>query len=495
MPEASFGPYRELTRIAVGGSAEVFKARDGRNGELVALKVMLPSSGAVADFAQEALLQKQLRHPNLVAVHEQGVVDGLPFLALEYVDGPSLATVLAERKLSVATALHIALRVLDALSAVHDARGSDGKPLEIVHRDVTPQNIMFASHGEVKLGDFGIAKSRAATRTRTGMIKGKLGYLAPEQVTQSAVDARTDLYQLGLVLFEMLCGVPYFGDMNELELLRAAEAPEPKRPSAYGAPTSVDAVVQRALKRFPEERYASADAFASEIASVATTLEAPDLSFVRSAEPCPRVKARARVGIVVAVSAVLAVAGGLATAVLGSRAAMVTSAPAEVAPSAAPVSNETLAPPTLAEAPAAPPKKARQTKRDTPQSLAAAPMTEAERQPSVEPSRDILEPCIERLRTRGIATSDLPAALQRDLENPAADKAALCAQLDAMTVDRAVVERKLTRLQSAIDRLAPDDPRRPALKGIARDTLQTLLDGNVPRTNEKLRELERLLAR
>ena len=495
MPESTFGVYRELTRIAVGGSAEVFKARDSRTGELVALKVMLPRSGPTEGFDEEARLQQQLRHPNLVAVREHGVVDGQPYLALEYVDGPSLAAVLATRRLSAATAVHVAVHVLEALSAVHRARGRDGAPLDVVHRDVTPQNIMFDADGSVKLGDFGIARSRLANRTRTGMIKGKLGYLAPEQVTQSAVDARTDLYQVGLVLFEMLCGVPYFGEMSELDLLRAAEAPEVKQPSSFGAPVALDAIVAKALKRFPEERYASADAFARELAAVASALGPPDLGFLTTVAARPPERRPRGSAWMLVVAACVTLVGG-AAAMFARRQVTPLASPVAVALTAAPTEVQTpisppAPPPVTIEAPSGPPRKTRPAKREP----TVTPLPEPTAAPEPEPPRDVLAPCLERLGARGIAIVDLPAPLRRDVTDPSADKAELCERLDAVTVDRAFVERKLARLQGAIDRLPPDDPRRPASKGIVRDTLQTLLDGNVARTNEKLRELEKILAR
>lgn len=524
MPESRLGCYRDLTRIAVGGNAEVFRARDERSGELVALKVLLPHTGEDLrdQVLREARLQESLRHPNLVAVREHGVTDGHAYLALEYVDGPSLAAVLAGRRLSPATAVHIARGVLAALAAVHGARDAAGAPLDIVHRDVTPQNIMFDREGRVKLGDFGIASSRGAARTRTGMIKGKLGYLAPEQVTQSRLDARTDLFQLALVLFEMLCGAPYFDGLSELELLRAAEAPVSKRASAHGAPPVLDAVLQRALQRFPEERYASADAFARDLAALAPELGQPDLSFATDTAGAPPVPAltgatstsenpwrRRALVLTLGVAAVVAAVAlrfsqqdaGRETVAppLEPRASEPSAAPSE--PSLPTVSSAADTPPPPSDVPRASPKKARAARVETapPSTPTAAPVPDAPPPPSAERLQD----CIGRLAQRDIAIVDLPPELRRELvqaraaspDGSATDQQALCAKLDAVTVDRALVERKLTRIQSRIGALAADDPRRPDLARLTRDTLQTFLDGNITRTNEKLREVDRLLAR
>ncbi len=514
MAEASFGDYRDLVRIAVGGSAEVFAARESRSGARVALKVVLPGARHALEegFAEEARVQERLRHPNLVRVLGHGVAQGRPYLSLELIEGPSLATLLARGRLTAGTALHIALGVLEALKVVHEARDADGTPLEIVHRDVTPQNIMFQRDGTVKLGDFGIARSRIAARTRTGMIKGKLGYLAPEQVTQSTIDARTDLYQVGLVLFEMLCGVPYFDGMSELDLLRAAEAPVSKRPSDFGAPDVTDALVQRALMRFPEERYASAAAFADAIRRVAATIEPPNLDALRVpgetllSAPTPR---RARVGLAFGlVGGLVLTALAIATVIeRGEPTPARTEAAADNAPAPGPAAiapetpaplETTAAPTTVITPPPVPSRKSRGPKRETPPAVAPPspePAPAPVPAPVNQPPTDSLAPCLTRLEARDIAVADLPETLKRELKNPASDKQLLCAKLDAVTIDRPLVERRLARIQAAIDRLDANDERRPGLKGIARDTLQTLLDGNVARTNDKLRELEQMLGR
>lgn len=494
MIEQDFGNYRPLERIAVGGNAEVFKARDARTGTFVALKVLLPGAGT-DNLEAEARLQRRLRHPNLVAVRDYGVAHGRPYLALELVEGPSLATVLATHRLSVSTALHIAIEVLEALAAVHALRDVDGSPLDVVHRDVTPQNIMFEAGGRVKLGDFGIARTRGATRTRTGLVKGKLGYLAPEQVSLSSVDARTDIYQVGLVLFEMLCGKPYFGELSELELLRAAEVPTPKLPSDHGAPVDTDPVVQKALMRFPEQRHASATAFITELKRVALLHGEPDLSFLPTSKRRTVSRSRRTAKMVVGASAI---AITTVISLFAIRQREVPTEPASAAPS--PIADQQ--PAELPRALVAPdaPTVVPPARRTRPARREDAPIpTVAEIPRPIDPqTRDLpsntLVMCLERLRTRGISTVDLPEALQTALRDSDPQEATLCAALDAVRIDRAYVERKLARLQSAVAALPASDPRRPQLNAAARDTLQSLLDGNLSRTDEKLHALERILA-
>ncbi len=230
------GGYLLERRLAVGGMAEIFEARRDDGGPLVVVKLLLPQYARDAEIEEmlrhEAELQERLSHPGLVRVLEHGEDDGQPYLVMERVDGVSLADLLAYPdvpRLPRDVALFVIRRVLEALAYVHDAKGADGAPLAIVHRDVTPQNILISRDGDVRLGDFGIARSSLRdARTRTGVIKGKLRYVAPEQVTGSAIDARTDLYSLGVVAFELLTGEPYLVGDSEIALLRAAEDPTPR---------------------------------------------------------------------------------------------------------------------------------------------------------------------------------------------------------------------------------------------------------------------------
>ncbi|MCC6873865.1 MAG: serine/threonine protein kinase, partial [Sandaracinaceae bacterium] len=220
-------------RLAVGGMGEIFEATDGRTDAV--LKLLLPQHAKNAEIvgalAHEGELARRLAHPNVVRVLVVHASGAAPHLVLERVDGAPLSDLL-EAPLPLPEALAAVLPLLDALEHVHGARGEDGAALGIVHRDVTPQNVLVSRDGVVKLTDFGIARSRLKdARTRTGIVKGKLNYLAPEQVTGSSVDARTDLYAIGLVLFELSTGQSYLQGEDDVALLRVAEDPPPRAPS------------------------------------------------------------------------------------------------------------------------------------------------------------------------------------------------------------------------------------------------------------------------
>lgn len=267
----NLGPFGVLRRIAIGGMAEVFLAV-APDGTRVVLKRPLPELATDRSYREalehEADITRRLRHPHLVQTLGTSF-DGDQFsLVLEYVDGTTLDMLLSRlretgERLSPGTALRIAVDLLDALSYAHAAMDAEGRALELVHRDVGPCNLLVARSGTVKLTDFGIARSHAPrARTRTGAVKGTLRYLAPEQATSSAIDVRTDLYAVGLVLFELLCGEPYLRGDTDVELLRAAEDPPPRRlPKELAIAPAVERALASALARFPEERPASAAAF------------------------------------------------------------------------------------------------------------------------------------------------------------------------------------------------------------------------------------------
>ncbi|MCU0664741.1 MAG: protein kinase [Myxococcota bacterium] len=273
--------------------AEVFlaewdaAARPSNGPGLVALKIPLPQFAAETDlaeaFVRESRLATTLQHENLVQVFDSGRNEGRPYLAMAVVDGPTLAELLAalrhsDRDLPLELAIHINAELLSALDYVHNATDASGAPLGVIHRDVSPGNVLLSSTGDVLLGDFGIARSALDLgRTRTGVIKGKLQYLAPEQVTGSAMDTRTDLYAAALVLFELISGEPYIQGESDLARLRNAESPQYRSVGATLANTVVgaqlDRLLERALARFPEERFASAAVLRQRISSLVPTLE------------------------------------------------------------------------------------------------------------------------------------------------------------------------------------------------------------------------------
>ncbi|WP_438032665.1 serine/threonine-protein kinase [Sorangium sp. So ce204] len=272
-----------VRRIAVGGMAEVFLVR-GERAPRAVLKRMLPQHRGdpelVRAFVHEAELGRALAtpvHPALVRTLEHGEDAMGGWIVLEHVEGATLAEILAAARrageaVPLGVALHVTATLLDVLAFVHGATDAAGRPLGIVHRDVTPENLLVSRDGAVKLGDFGIARSRLRdARTRTGVIKGKLAYLAPEQVTGSSVDARADLYAAGILLWELVTGRPWLDAADELSLLRAAEDPPRRSPSSLGGDPRLDPVLARALARFPEERFPTAAAFRGALAPLLET--------------------------------------------------------------------------------------------------------------------------------------------------------------------------------------------------------------------------------
>ena len=267
------GRFDLIERIGAGGMAEVFRAAvrgpQGFERELV-LKRILPQLSARERFTQmfvnEAKISALLAHPNIVQIFEFGEADGAYFIAMESVRGLTLREVLIklrsqDRIMPLAAAAEIIREVLIALDYAHNLRGSDGRALEIVHRDISPSNVMLADTGAVKVLDFGIARAADIVADDEGkVVKGKIAYLAPEQISCGAIDARVDVFATGCVMFELLAGRVMFRAQNDLQkkvdLLAQTTAP----PSAWNAevPAALDRIVARATAREVEARYASA---------------------------------------------------------------------------------------------------------------------------------------------------------------------------------------------------------------------------------------------
>ncbi len=277
------GPYELLRRIATGGMAEVYLARrGGPHGfqKLVAVKRILPQYTRDADFVamfiDEARVCARLGHPNIVQVFDFGEQDGELYMAMEFVDGTTGARLIRaaaarSEDIPLDVCLHIALSVLRALDYAHSARDDGGKPLALVHRDVSPGNVLIDRSGAVKLTDFGIARAaEIERRTDAGQLKGKLGYMSPEQVIGRELDLRSDIFTVGIVLAEMLILRPLFSGGKELDVLLRIRDADVSAVDRAGprVPDDVRAVLFRALSRDPGLRWASAGDFAEAIEEV-----------------------------------------------------------------------------------------------------------------------------------------------------------------------------------------------------------------------------------
>jgi serine/threonine protein kinase len=287
----TIGKYEIVRRLAYGGMAEVLLGRiSGADGFVrhVVVKRVLPqhseNSSFIAMFRDEARITAQLFHGNIGQVIEFGEQDGQHYLVLEYVHGPSLSTVLsalkkAGRRLSFAEAAYITVETARALDYAHRKRGKDGAPLMVVHRDVSPSNILLSLEGEVKLVDFGIARARARitpTAHGAGVVKGKLSYLSPEALDGRA-GARADLFALGVVAHEMLTGSQLFFGSSEAEVIYKVMAGDIPRPSTIvdDVPPAFDNIVMRLLERDPEKRPLRGLEVAEALGPIATSATTP----------------------------------------------------------------------------------------------------------------------------------------------------------------------------------------------------------------------------
>jgi serine/threonine-protein kinase len=267
-----YGSYELLGRIAYGGMAEIFLAREvGRHDtrRMLVVKRVLPHVAEdphfVDMFIDEARLAMQLNHPNICHVYNFGEAEGTYYIAMEWVNGKPLSKIIRRARerggLPIPVALKIVAQVAEALDYAHRASDASGEPLGIVHRDVSPQNIMVSYDGVVKLLDFGIAKATShSTRTEAGVIKGKFAYMSPQQCVGEPIDARADIFALGICLFEALAGKNPFRRKTEFETMtKIVGDPTPRvRDRRPEVPEAIEAVLDRALQKAPEERYQSA---------------------------------------------------------------------------------------------------------------------------------------------------------------------------------------------------------------------------------------------
>src|SRR6185295_17128626 len=286
------GKYQLIRRLAVGGMAEIYLAQaSGLEGfeKLVVLKRILPQHALdpqlLRMFLDEARLMATLTHPHITQVYDVGAEGDAPFFAMEYVHGANLREIMTAagraagvdhqaREIPLAHAIGILAAAAAGLHFAHEQIGSKGEPLNIVHRDVSPSNVLVTYGGSVKVSDFGIAKwSSQRTQTQEGALKGKFAYMSPEQCRGVALDRRSDVFALGTLLYELTTGNPPFRAVSDYEILnRIVNGELPPPVLADGAyPDELERIVRRALAPLPADRYPTAQALQLDLEAFART--------------------------------------------------------------------------------------------------------------------------------------------------------------------------------------------------------------------------------
>jgi eukaryotic-like serine/threonine-protein kinase len=278
---APFGKYYLLGLIARGGMAEVYRAKErGERGKpasrILAIKCMRPQLAREARFVdmfvREGKLALLLQHPSIVETFDVGRAEGRYFITMEYIGGKDLTQVLrrcqeTNQRIPVPHAMFIAARIAEGLHHAHTLVGEDGRPLNIVNRDVSPSNVRLSYGGDVKLLDFGIAQALMKFTSEIGVLKGKFSYMSPEQIRGMPVDARTDVFSAGIILHEMLTTEKLFRGDTEfalMEKVRKAEVPPPSKFNRR-VPAELDAIAQKALARDVADRYQTGADFAVDL--------------------------------------------------------------------------------------------------------------------------------------------------------------------------------------------------------------------------------------
>jgi eukaryotic-like serine/threonine-protein kinase len=318
-PGTRLGPYEILAPLGAGGMGEVYRARDTKLNRDVAIKVLPPDFSArpdaVARFEREAKAVAALSHPNILAIHDFGVADRTAYAAMELLEGQTLRDALADGPLPQRTAIAYAVQMARGLAAAHDK--------EIVHRDLKPENVFILADERVKILDFGLARQEPArsdsatlaptihSPTEAGTILGTVGYMSPEQVRATAVDARADLFSFGAVLYEMVAGLRAFHRDTAAETMTAILREDPPDlPIARGIAPGLDRVIRHCLEKKPEARFRSAHdlAFALETISGASSSISPSSDV---AEQAPRTPISARTRAIAAALAIAVAAGAI----------------------------------------------------------------------------------------------------------------------------------------------------------------------------------------
>jgi serine/threonine protein kinase len=277
------GDYEIVEHIASGGMAEVYAAVPRTGGEPVVLKAMLPAILSNEEFVRlfldEAQLIATLHHRNIGQIYDRGEARGTHYFAMEYVQGPSCREILNRAVQSdtghvpLSHAIDICCDIADALHYAHMRRGVDGNTYDIVHRDISPSNVLVTYEGVTKLIDFGVAKSSMrSTETKVGSLKGKVRYMSPEQIRGDAIDRRSDLFALGVVLWEMTTGQRLFRGANEATTMHQILYEDARRPSdaIAGYPPELERILLTALSRDPRLRQSSAEELGLQLADFAS---------------------------------------------------------------------------------------------------------------------------------------------------------------------------------------------------------------------------------
>jgi serine/threonine-protein kinase len=273
LPPRTIGRYTLYFEIGAGGMASVFLARESGPAGLarwVAIKRIHPHLGRetrfVEMFLDEARLAARISHPNVTQLYELGEAEGTWYMAMEYLHGETLSALAralwrSGEMIPWPICVRIAAQACEGLQHAHDLAGDSGEPLGLVHRDVSPQNLLVTYAGIVKVMDFGIAKAAGKiSQTNTGALKGKVSYMSPEQVRGRPVDRRSDVFSLGVVLWELSTGRRLFKDESEFESMRRVTEAEVRPPTELGAriPQELEKVILRALSREPDDRFPTA---------------------------------------------------------------------------------------------------------------------------------------------------------------------------------------------------------------------------------------------
>jgi serine/threonine protein kinase len=280
--------YELLDRIGVGGMAEIFRGKAVAAGGFekpVAIKRILPHLSQDTRFVElliaEAKVLSLLKHRNIVQIFDVGLGDDSQyFLVMEFVDGKDLGAIQRalesrRRRIPFDLALHIGAEICEALEHAHVARAPDGKAMALVHRDVSPSNVLLSRAGEVKLTDFGIAKRAESDATQGGAVRGKFAYISPEQARNEQIDPRGDVFSVGILMWELICNRRLFSGLDDLSALRAVREAKIQRPTEIDPrlPPEIDQILMTAIAKDKKGRYPSAGAFGQKLRSLRYSLE------------------------------------------------------------------------------------------------------------------------------------------------------------------------------------------------------------------------------